>query len=158
METHALPHRRHILLPLLVTACAPTDPLRSIPAHERNMLQAEARMAAPADRRGAVSAMLERARANDPAPLLLRFDGETVQPDEAQRAAIGRFGAAARGAPRLIVAARPGLGANAQMLGPRRAIAVARLLETPETEVQVQFDSALPQDTIRVSIPQATAR
>lgn len=154
METQTMPIARHLWLPLLVMGCAPTDPLRVIPAHERTMLQAEARLAAPTDRRGAVAAMLERARGPGPGPLLLRFEGEATQPDAAQRNAIARFSTAASGAPRILVAARPGLGADAMMLGPRRAIAVARLLETEGREVEMRFDTALPVDTVRVVLPQ----
>jgi hypothetical protein len=151
-----MPIARHLWLPLLAVGCAPTDPLRAIPAHERVMLQAEARMAAPADRRSTVAAMLERARGPGPAPLLLRFEGDATQPDTAQRTALARFTEAARGAPRLVVAARPGLGADAMMLGPRRAIAVARLLEAEGREVEMRFDTAMPVDQVRVLLPEVT--
>lgn len=148
-----MPPGRTLWLPLLAAGCAAPDPLSAIPAHERTMLQAEARMAAPTDRRGAVAAILERARGAGPAPLLLRFEGEATRPDPAQRAALARFTEAARGAPRIEVVARPGLGAGAMMLGPRRAVAVARLLEGEGREVELRFDSAMPADAVRVRLP-----
>jgi len=144
---------RTLWLPLLAIGCASQDPLAAIPAHERALLQAEARVATPTDRRGAVAAMLERARGVGPAPLLLRFEGEATQPDTAQRAALARFTEAARSASRVEVVARPGLGAGAMMLGPRRAIAVARLLEGEGREVTMRFDSAMPADAVRVRLP-----
>ena len=49
--------------------------------------------------------------------------------------------------------ARPGLGAGAMMLAPRRAVAVARLLEGQGSEVELRFDSAMPADAVRVRLP-----
>lgn len=142
-----------------LAGCAASDPLRAIPAHERTMLQAEARVAsAGQDRRAAVNAMLARARADDPGPLVLRFEGEAVQPDAAQRDAIARFANAARGAPTVIVAAQPGLGTARGMLGARRAVAVSRLLEDQFPEVELRFETALPAETVRVLLPAVPAR
>ncbi len=141
---------------LSLAACGTPDPLRAIPSHERNMLEAEARLSTSRDRRSTVEAMLARARANDPAPLVLRFPGAVTTPDAAQREAISRFATAARGAPRLIVQARPGGGA--EMLPPRRAIAVARLLEADFPQVDIQFEAQLPPDTVRVQLPSGAPR
>jgi len=139
-----------------LAACGTPDPLRAIPSHERNMLEAEARLSTGRDRRSTVEAMLARARASDPAPLVLRFPGAVTAPDAAQREAISRFATAARGAPRLIVQARPGGGA--EMLPPRRAIAVARLLETDFPQVDIQFEAQLPADTVRIQLPSGAPR
>lgn len=144
------------LIPLALAGCAAPDPLSAIPAHERNMLQAEARQATGRDRHAVVQAMLARARANDPAPLALRFTGTETAPDAAQRDAVARFAAAARGAPRLVVQARPGGGA--EMLAPRRAVAVARLLEPEFAQVDIAFDLQIPPDTIRILLPTERAR
>ncbi|WPB83599.1 hypothetical protein [Sediminicoccus rosea] len=144
------------LILLALAACAAPDPLRAIPGHERTMLQAEARQATGRDRRSAVDAILARARANDPAPLALRFPGTVTTPDAAQREAVARFAAAARGAPRLVVQARQGGGG--EMLGPRRAVAVARLLEPDFAQVDIQFDLQVPPDTIRILLPTERAR
>lgn len=141
---------------LALAACGTPDPLRQIPSHERNMLEAEARMSAGRDRRSAVDAMLARARANDPAPLLLRYTGTVTAPDAAQREAIARFAAASRGAPRLIVQARPGGGA--EMLGPRRAVAIARLLEADFPNVDIQFEAQTPADVVRILLPTERGR
>lgn len=144
------------LILLALAACAAPDPLRSIPAHERTMLEAEARQGTSRDRRSTVDAMLARARANDPGPLALRFTGTSTTPDAPQREAVARFAAAARGAPRLVVQARQGGGG--EMLGPRRAIAVARLLEPDFAQVDIQFDLQIPPDTIRILLPTERAR
>lgn len=144
------------LILLALAACAAPDPLSAIPSHERNMLQAEARQMTGRDRRSVVDAMLARARANDPAPLALRFTGTETMPDAAQREAVARFATAARGAPRLVVQARQGAGA--EMLGPRRAIAVARLLEPDFAQVDIQFDLQVPPDTIRILLPTERVR
>jgi hypothetical protein len=141
---------------LALAACGTPDPLRQIPSHERNMLEAEARVSTSRDRRSAVDAMLARARANDPAPLVLRYSGTATTPDATQREAISRFATASRGAPRLVVQARPGGGS--EMLGPRRAIAVARLLEADFPNVDIQFEAQTPPDTIRILLPAGNAR
>lgn len=153
-------HRAALCLAATTLAgCAAGDPLRAIPSHERNMLEAEARVAtAGQDRRAAVNAMLARARADDPAPLVLRFEGEAIQPDAAQREAIARFANAARGAPTVIVAAQPGLGGARNMLGARRALAVSRLLEGQFPEVELRFETALPAEVVRVLLPAVPAR
>jgi len=141
---------------LSLAACGTPDPLRAIPSHERNMLEAEARLSTSRDRRSTVNAMLARARANDPSPLVLRYTGTTTMPDAAQREAISRFATAARGAPRLVVQARPGGGA--EMLAPRRAIAVARLLEADFQTVDIQFEAQTPPDTVRILLPTGAPR
>lgn len=153
-------HRAVLCLAATTLAgCAAGDPLRAIPAHERTMLEAEARVAgAGRDRRAAVSAMLARARADDPGPLVLRFEGQTIQPDAAQREAIARFAAAARGAPTVIVAAQPGLGGGRDMLGARRALAVSRLLEGQFQEVELRFETGLPAEVVRVLLPAVPVR
>lgn len=144
------------LILLSLAACGAPDPLRAIPSHERNMLEAEARLSTSRDRRSTVDAMLARARANDPAPLVLRFPGTVTTPDAAQREAIARFATVARGAPRLVVQARPGGGA--EMLPPRRAIAVARLLEPDFQTVDIQFEAQMPPDTVRILLPTGAPR
>jgi predicted small lipoprotein YifL len=144
------------LILLALAGCGTPDPLRSIPAHERTMLEAEARQSTNRDRRSTVDAMLARARANDPGPLALRFTGDATTPDAAQREAMTRFAAAARGAPRLLVQARAGGGA--EMLAPRRAIAVARLLEPDFPQVDIQFDLQVPADTVRILLPTERSR
>ena len=144
------------LVLLALSACAAPDPLSAIPGHERTMLEAEARQGTSRDRRAVVDAMLARARANGPPPLALRFPGTSTTPDAAQREAVARFATAARGAPRLVVQARQGGGAD--MLGPRRALAVARLLEPDFAQVDIAFDLQLPPDTIRILLPTERSR
>ncbi len=146
-----MPHHRTIWLPLLVIGCAANDPLGDIPAADRAMLQAEARRAAPAERRSTVAAILERARGPGTAPLLLRFQGDATQPDPAQREAILRFAAATSGAQRLVVTSRREPGPT--MLGPRRAVAVARMLEAEGREAEIRFDASMAADTVRIVLP-----
>lgn len=148
-----MPHHRIIWLPLLAIGCASGDPLRDIPAADRAMLQAEARLAAPTERRSTVAAMLERARGPGAAPLLLRFQGDTTQPDPAQREAILRFAAATSGTQRLVVTSRREPEAGVTMLGPRRAIAVARVLEAEGREAEIRFDATMAADTVRIVQP-----
>ena len=147
-----------ILMLFALAACGSPDPLRQIPAHDRNMLQAEARAGASRDRRSTVDAMLARARANDPQPLILRYSGAAVAPDAAQREAITRFATAARGAPRLVVVTRQGLGEGGNLLAPRRAVAVARLLEPDFPTVDIQFEAQTPPDVVRILLPTERSR
>lgn len=147
-----------------LAGCEQRDALRYIPATDRALLQAEARLGAGAGgapQRMSVEALLAQARggteaAAAPAPasgqslaLTLRFAPGAVQPDAAQRAAVARFAAAAQGAARLQVSARPGPEQGPELLlGQRRAVAVARLLEDAAPEVALRFDAAVPADAV----------
>lgn len=139
---------------LALAGCEQRDALRYIPATERTLLQAEARLGAgaggTAPQRMSVEALLAQARGGTAAPALtLRFAPGAVQPDAAQREAVARFAAAAQGAARLQVSARPGPEQGAELLlGQRRAVAVARLLEDAAPEVALRFDAAVPADAV----------
>jgi hypothetical protein len=143
---------RLLLLPVLLAACA-NDPLRGIPPNERALLQAEARLgagagAAPADGRMSVEDLLARARGQAAAEgaLLVSFEGRAVQPDETQRREIAAF--AQRGGGRLVVIGGRG---DPDMLGERRAIAVARALEAEQPEVELRFASGIPPEQVRIA-------
>lgn len=200
-----------ILLPL-AAGCS-SDPLRFIPANERQVLQAEARLAggnapqqpgarisveqllaqarqersgtaetpaapasdatpapgatpvaaplpptAPAQgNRLSVESLLAQARqapAEAPQPegprLLLRFSGDETQPTEAQRNQVTAFTRRARGR-NLIVSARSG----GDLLGPRRAMAVARLVQSRFPDVELRFDAAMPGDEVSLEVSRA---
>ena len=157
-------HRRipTLLPPLLAVACAQSDPMRYIPQGERNLLQAEARLGDTPGRtatggRISVDELLARARtaeagagARQAEPLVLRFTPGAVQPDAAQREAIERFAARAAGAPRVVVVGRRAatLAGPEALLGQRRAVAVARLLEPSLPEVETRFEPGVAADEI----------
>lgn len=138
-----------LLLPVLLAACA-NDPLRSIPPNERALLQAEARLGAGATAEGRMSVeeLLTRARGQAAAEgaLLLSFEGRAVQPDDSQRRQIAAF--AQRGGGRLVVIGGRG---DPDMLGERRAIAVARALEAEQPEVELRFASGIPPEQVRIA-------
>ena len=145
-----MPCLRPVVLVLLATACAPRDPMSVLPSAERAALPATPGLATPG--RLTVAEMLSRARSGSaPAaagtpralePLVLRFAAGVVQPDAAQRGAIEGFARRAAGAPRvLVVGHRAEELANPDaLLGQRRAVAVARLLEPQIPEVEMRFD------------------
>jgi hypothetical protein len=148
-----------LLLPLLAAGCASSDPLRLIPATDRSMLEAEARLGTggSAGRPISVEQMLASARASGgaapgrmPEPLVLRYAQGAVQPDPAQRMAIEGFATRAAGAPRVVVVGRraTSLAGPDAMLGQRRAVAVARLLEDRFGDVEIRFEPTAAADEI----------
>lgn len=142
--------RRVLLLPLLLAACT-DDPLRRIPATDRALLQAEARLggagAAQPEGRTSVADILARARGEGAADgaLVLTFPGEAVQPDSTQRAQLDAF--AARGGRLVVIGGR----GHPAMLGERRAVAVARALEDQRPDVELRFASGAPPDQVRIA-------
>lgn len=148
-----------LLLPMLVAGCASSDPMRLIPPTDRSMLEAEARLGTggSSGRPISVEQMLASARASGgasagrmPEPLVLRYAQGAVQPDPAQRMAIEGFAARAAGAPRVVVVGRraTSLTGPDAMLGQRRAVAVARLLEARFPDVEIRFDPAASAEEI----------
>lgn len=140
---------------LLVAACASRDPMSVLPPADRAaLLDGAGRDAAPG--RLTVAEMLARSRsgaapspAPSPAPamrevepLVLRFAADAVQPDAAQRSAIEAFAVRAGGAGGVVVVAHRAaeLAGGDALLGQRRAVAVARLLEPRIPEVATRFD------------------
>ena len=75
--------------------------------------------------------------------LALRFTGDEVQPSDAQRAQVENFARRNRGA-QVTISARSG----GDLLGPRRALAVARLLQPRFPDVELRFDPAVPPDEV----------
>lgn len=160
-----------VLLPLLA-ACS-NDPTRYIPASERSMLLAEARLGgtggniggnAGASDRISVAELLRRAQgasrttAGDASRLVLRYEADAVLPDPAQREALSRFAATVQGAPLVTVTSRPaGFAAgDASLIGQRRALAVGRLLERQvSAPVELRFDPATPPGEVVVAVAPA---
>ncbi|MFZ4408605.1 MAG: hypothetical protein ACOYOH_14770 [Paracraurococcus sp.] len=154
-----------LLLPLLA-ACNP-DPIRFIPPTDRTLLEAQARLGeGNAGRqppgRITVAELLAKARAAAPTGagpgqpprtgLVIRYTPTQVQPDEAQRQQVADFAAAVRGAALVTVASRPAgkQGNDASLLGERRALAVARLLQPEVSNVEIRFESAVPTGEVLV--------
>jgi hypothetical protein len=142
-----------LLLALLPVACS-SDPMRRIPPGDRALLEAEARLGGgnqgPAEGRMSVADLLARARGDQSSSdgaLVLSFAGGAVQPDEAQRRQIAAF-AAARTGGRLVVTGGRG---DPQMLGERRAIAVARALEADQPDVELRFATGAAPDQVRIA-------
>lgn len=140
-------------LTLLLPAACADDPLRRIPATDRALLEAEARLgtapAAPGGGRTSVSDMLARARGDAPgtASLALRFAGDVVQPDTTQRAQLAAFAAQNRGA-RMVVTGGRG---DPALLGERRAVAIARALEAEAPAVELRFATGAPPDVVQIA-------
>jgi hypothetical protein len=156
---------RLLTIPLVVLLAACGDnAMRYIPPSDRALLEAEARLGrgAPADAEGrtTVADILARARgqaasgpAAGPGALVLRFEGDQVQPDAAQRERLRAYAAANRGA-RLVVTGGRG---DPAMLGERRAVAVARLLEPDIPEVQLRFASGAGADVVQIASDAGTS-
>lgn len=147
-------------LALGLAACA-HDPIRYIPPEDRTALEAQARLSsAPGDGQGiTVDQMLARAKtsAATPAPssrILIRFEGEAVQPDAAGQEQLRAFAARLPSAAMpVVVSSRPGEFGDpgSPLLGQRRAVAVSRVLAGSSNNVEVRFDTALPPDVVVVS-------
>jgi hypothetical protein len=149
----------------LAAACAP-DPIRYIPATDRAMLQAQDRMSngGAAGQPISVDEMLQRAKTTDegkPAStrVVLRFEGDIVQPDAAQRDTLRRFAAAAHSGS-LTVISHPGSfdDAGSPVLGQRRAIAVSRELSGVVADVQMRFEPSVPPGVVVVSLGRPAVR
>ena len=158
---------RHLLPVLVLAALAgcSSDPMRFIPANERMMLQAEARMnesrgqggtaAGTGGNKLSVQSMLDQQRGATPSQdrLVLRFATDVVQPDAAQRADISQIAERGASAGGMTVLARPlGAGSSGAMLDQRRAVAVSRLIEPSVPGVAVKFDSSVPADSLIVIV------
>jgi hypothetical protein len=148
-----------LLLPLIAAGCA-DDPMRRIPATDRALLEAEARLGGPSGQPGgrtSVEEILARARGDNPGDtqgatasdttLVLRFTGEAVQPDAGQRALLSGFAARNR-AGRIVVTGGRG---DPTMLGERRAVAVARALEGQAASIELRFASGAPADAVQIA-------
>lgn len=104
---------------LLVLGGCSHDAIRYIPETDRTALQVQDRLGgngsgAPAGKIS-VEEMLRRARTGDaitnaaPSRILIKFQGQQVQPDQTQRDTLRRFAADAPGGPgQLTVSSRPG--------------------------------------------------
>lgn len=152
-------------LAALAAACS-HDPIRYIPETDRAMLQAQDRLG-NGDANGraiSVDEMLRRAKStgDSKAPasrVMIRFDGDAVQPDTAQRDTLRRFAEQAHAAS-LTVTSRPGSfeDAGSPVLGQRRAIAVSRELSGVVADVQMRFEPGLPPGVVVVSLGRPAAR
>jgi len=160
---------------VLAAACA-HDPIRYIPETDRAMLQAQDRLG-NGDAAGqpiSVDEMLRQAKAtgdkangakatgDSKAPanrVVIRFDGDTVLPDAAQRATLRSFAEQAH-AGALTVTSHPGSfdDAGSPVLGQRRAIAVSRELAGIVTDVQMRFEPDVPPGIVEVSLGPPPAR
>jgi len=149
-----------LLVPVLTLAACSPEPIEYIPPSDRALLQAQARLG---DAPGASSApisvdeMLSRARTAQPPqppapPLRLQFTGDAVQPDDQQKQSLARFAAAAHGHTVTVVSRRGGFDDPTALLGQRRALAVAHVLEGSIADVELRFDAAAPGDTVLVSV------
>jgi hypothetical protein len=143
---------------VLAAACS-HDPIRYIPETDRTMLEAQDRLNGGQGTGEAISVdeMLRRAKSSGdskaaPSRVVIRFDGDTVQPDAAQRDTLRRFAAQAHTAS-LTVSSHPGSfdDPGSPVLGQRRAIAVSRELSDVVPDVQVRFEPGLPPGVVVVS-------
>lgn len=163
--THATVRTLAWIMALLAAACS-HDPIRYIPETDRAMLQAQDRLG-NGDASGqpiSVDEMLRRAKttAESKAPasrVMIRFDGNAVQPDAAQRDTLRRFAEQSH-AGSLTVTSRPGSfeDAGSPVLGQRRAIAVSRELSGLVADVQMRFEPGLPPGVVVVSLGRPAAR
>lgn len=155
-----------VLLPLLALVACTHDPIEYIPATDRALLQAQARVDGGGAPQGAVSVdqMLARARtaadaakSKPPAiksvePLVLQFAVGAVMPDAQQKQSIASFAAAAKGQ-RVTVISRPGdAKGDAVLLGQRRAMAVARALQPGVNDIDLRFTADAPPDVVVISL------
>nr|WP_294550158.1 hypothetical protein [uncultured Rhodopila sp.] len=153
------------MLAALAAACA-HDPIRYIPETDRTMLQAQDRLG-NGDGNGqpiSVDEMLRRAKTTGESKppstrIMIRFDGDTVQPDAAQRDTLRRFAEQAH-AGSLTVISHPGNfdDAGSPVLGQRRAIAVSRELSDIVADVQMRFEPAVPPGIVVVSFGRPAVR
>nr|WP_294517468.1 hypothetical protein [uncultured Rhodopila sp.] len=147
------------MMALLVAACS-HDPIRYIPETDRAMLQAQDRLGT-GDRTGqpiSVDEMLQRAKSTaenkaSPSRVVIRFDGDAVQPDAAQRDTLRRFAEQSHTGS-LTVTSHPGSfdDAGSPVLGQRRAIAVSRELSAVVADVQMRFEPEVPPGVVVVSL------
>jgi hypothetical protein len=77
---------------------------------------------------------------------VLGFAGGAVQPDAAQRDQLAAF--ARGGGGRVVVTGGRG---DPALLGERRAVAVARVLEADLPEVELRFANGAPPDQVRIA-------
>jgi hypothetical protein len=150
---------------VLAAACSP-DPIRYIPETDRTMLQAQDRLG-HGDGNGqpiSVDEMLRRAKTTGesnepPSRVMIRFDGDAVQPDSTQRDTLRHFAEQAH-AGSLTVTSHPGSfdDAGSPVLGQRRAIAVSRELSEVVADVQMRFDPGVPAGVVVVSPGRPAAR
>lgn len=160
-----------VAMSALLAACANNDPLSYIPAQDRALLQAQQRLGGDGGGTSpiTVDALLNQARVNAPpgtAPatvaaatdghVALRYDGDAIQPDAAQREAIHRFATVARDQGlRVTVLSRQDSFADpgVPLLGQRRATAVARELQAvlPDADVDLRFEPSAPAGVVLLS-------
>lgn len=162
-----LPRAAALALPLAIVACA-HEPLEYIPANDRAMLQAQARLGLDSGEHRSegvsVKEMLMRARGTDGgAPGVdaddaqarrpgdgvggtkLEFADGQLQPTDAQRQQLLRMASAVSGAGGATVVTHPeGLQGASPLLGERRAMTVAHILEASVPKVDVRFDPDMP--------------
>lgn len=150
-----------LMLALLLGGCS-HDPIRYIPQTDRAMLQTQERLGDGQSAAGPITVeeMLRRAKASEPAKaasekVVIRFNGEAVQPDAAQRDQLQRFAISLpnKTVP-VVVSSRPGSfdDAGAAVLGQRRALAVSRTLSGLLPDITVRFEEMLPPDIVVVSL------
>jgi len=163
-----------VLLGALGLAACAHEPMDYIPPTDRALLQAQSRLGDSGASAGPMSVdrMLRQARnapdgnatdgrtpgnAGDPTRLLLHFTAQSVQLDDTQKAALDQFATAVSGKP-VMVTSRPGNFADsAALLGQRRAVAVARQLQSSVADVQLRFLPDTPPDVVVVSAGAASA-
>jgi hypothetical protein len=135
------------------------DPIRYIPETDRTMLQSQERLGAGQGSGGPISVdqMLRNAKSSEAkltdSRVVIRFDGDSVQPDAAQRETLHQFAVRSRAAV-VTVTSRPGSfdDAGSPVLGQRRAVAVSRELSGMIADVQVRFEAGLPPGVVVVSL------
>jgi len=150
---------------VLIASCS-HDPIRYIPETDRTTLETQDRLGGGLGSGGPISVdeMLRRAKSSGSrnaaaSRVVIRFDGDTVQPDAAQRDTLRRF-AAQVGAGSVTVSSRPGTfdDTGSPALGPRRAIAVSRELSDVVPDVQMRFEAGLPPGIVVVSLGHPVVR
>jgi hypothetical protein len=153
------------IMTVLAAACS-HDPIRYIPETDRAMLQTQDRLSNGGANGQPISVdeMLQRAKTTGAGKaastrVLIRFDGDTVQPDAAQRDTLRRFAEQAH-AGSLTVTSRPGSfdDPGSPVLGQRRAIAVSRELSGVVADVQMRFEPGLPPGVVVVSLGRPAAQ
>ncbi len=91
------------------------------------------------------------AQAGAPSRVLLRFDGESVQPNPTQVAQLDAFASGHGGSPVVVTSHADSIDEGAKLLDQRRAIAVSRELTGTLPDVTIRFDPDMPADLVVVS-------
>lgn len=164
-----------IVLTGVVLAGCSHEPIQYIPASDRALLQAQARLGDGVAGSGKISVedLLRKARGAAPAPgtggqagapsvaggekLVLQFAAGATQPDPAQRDQLHRFATASLGKKVAVLSQAGEPESGSVLLAQRRAMAVARELSATLPSVEVHFADSAPPDAVIVTAGAAPA-